>query len=349
MKREDVGATGDSATVGSLVVPEKGGQPKKQLPLYLTILSHLRTHIANGNLPDGVVIKEGSLATVFGVSRAPVRRALHLLEKERVLRPAEGQGFVVGLSAETGALAAAELRRIFDDETDVARTATWESIYDNLLLDVANCLPFGTYRISETKACDHFSVGRTALRESLGKLQDKGFLEKSNRSHWIAGPLTARDIHEAFEVRRLLEPAALRESARHFSKATFRDMRSKVTDAIKDLSRTTPSEVEQIEDDLHSVLMAKCGNRRMLEAIERSQFPFIVSQIFRRNFGLKPDQAALEDHAQILDQLHKGQTDVACTMLAAHLASAEKTTLAKLRVLSILPKPETAPYLISIH
>ena len=349
MNRMDEGVSGGTSVVGSTAVPEMGGQPERQLPLYLSILSRLRDHIAKGSLPAGAVIKEGPLATVFGVSRAPLRRALQMLEQDHILRRAKGQGFVVGTGAETGVIGASTLKSIFEDEVEVGRAATWESIFDSILLDVANCLPFGTFRISESIACEHFSVGRTALRESLGKLQDKGFLEKSNRSHWTAGPLTARDIHEAFAVRRLLEPAALRESAPRSGRSVVQAMHAKIVHTTAALDNTSPADVEKIEDALHSVLLKNCANRRMLEAIERNQFPFIVDRIFRRNFGLRPDRNALEDHAQILEQLLKGQTDVACTMLAAHLESAEENTLAKLRVLSILPKPETAPYLIKIH
>jgi len=100
---------------------------------------------------------------------------------------------------------------------------------------------------------------------------------------------------------------------------------------------------------LHQVLLENAKNRRLLEAIDRNQLPFIVNRIFRRNFGLKPDLPALEDHAEILSQLLKNRLDVARTMLDAHLAKAEKNTLAKLRVLSTLPKPVTAPYLINVH
>jgi len=338
-------------TVRSIVVPKEPGVPKKSPPLYLSIHAQISEKIARGALRKGDVIKEGPLASIFGVSRAPVRRALHMLSDEDLLQPANGQGFVVGRGDEEGTLTQTQLEEVFQNgsEAKVGREATWESIYDSVLLDVTNCLPFGTFRISEAAACEHFSVSRTALREGLRKLQDNGFLEKSNRSHWIAGPLTARDVHEAFEVRSLLEPAAFRQSAALIDKATVQSMRQQVSDAMSDLETATAEDVEGIEDDLHRELLKKCSNARLIDAIERNQFPFIVNRIFRRNFGVKPDQSALEDHAQILDQLLKNQTDVACTMLEAHLESAEKNTLAKLRVLSILPKPTTAPYLISIH
>ncbi len=339
------------ATVKSAVVPNEAAIPKKEPPLYLSIHERLNETIIKRSIPEGSIIKEGPLASVFGVSRAPVRRALQMLSEARIIKPAKGQGFVVGKATDGEILSFQDLQSIFLDseELEVARTPAWENIYESVRLDVTNCLPFGTFQINESIACEHFSVGRTALREALTKLQDHGLLEKSNRSHWIAGPLTARDVHESFEVRRLLEPEAFAQSVARVEKATFRVMLEKVAAVLRNLEEAPPEAVEDIENDLHQVLLENAKNRRLLEAIDRNQLPFIVNRIFRRNFGLKPDLPALEDHAEILSQLLKNRLDVARTMLDAHLAKAEKNTLAKLRVLSTLPKPVTAPYLINVH
>lgn len=338
-------------TMKSAVVPNVSAVPKKEPPLYLSVHARLNETISKQAIRAGTIIKEGQLASIFGVSRAPVRRALKMLEETRVIKRAKGQGFVVGQAADGEVIPFQDLQSIFLDrsELEVARTPAWENIYESVRLDVTNCLPFGTYQINESIACVHFSVGRTALRQALTKLQGHGLLEKSNRSHWIAGPLTARDVREAFEVRRLLEPEAFAQSVARVEKATFGAMQEKVAAILKNLDETPPEAVEDIENDLHQVLLENAKNRRLLEAIDRNQLPFIVNRIFRRNFGLKPDLAALEDHAEILGQLLRNKLGVARTMLDAHLAKAEKNTLAKLRVLSTLPKPATAPYLINVH
>lgn len=337
--------------VKSAVVPHKAATPMNELPLYLTVHARLIEKINSHSVPHGAIIKEGPLASVFGVSRGPVRRALGMLEEDGVIKPATGQGFIIGDKPAGSILATQELRAIFLDKSDleVARTPAWASIYDSIKLDVTNCLPFGTFQINEAEACKHFSVGRTALREALVKLQDHGLLEKSNRSHWIAGPLTARDVHEAFEVRRLLEPEAFEQSAPHIQDATILEMREKVLATLINFETTPPEVVEDIENDLHQVLLKHVKNRRLLQAIDRNQLPFIVNRIFRRNFGLKSDLDALDDHGDILNQLLRKRFDVARSMLEAHLAKAEKNTLAKLRVLSTLPKPTTPLYLINVY
>ena len=339
------------STVKSAVVLNPLAIPEKEPPLYLSIHSRLEEKVKNQMIPKGAIIKEGPLAAVFGVSRAPVRRALQMLEDAAIIKPARGQGFVVGEETSGMILSSQDLQSIFQVQanSEIARSAAWENIYNSVHLDVTNCLPFGTFQVSETIACEHFSVGRTALRETLGKLQNQGLLEKSNWSHWIAGPLTARDVHDGFEVRCLLEPEAFAQSVVSVSKNTLYAMREKVGAVISNLEGSTPEDIEDIENDLHRVLLKNTKNRRLMEAIDRNQMPFIVNRIFRRNFGLGTDLVVLQDHAEILDQLIRNRLEVARSILVAHLAKGEKNTLAKLRVLSTLPNPAAAPYLINVH
>jgi len=150
------------------VVPEKVEKTQKPQPLYLSIRARILDKIADKTLPSGSIIKEGPLASVFGVSRAPVRRALLQMEEDETIKSASGQGFVIGQGGEKNILSKTDLTKIFSQDAapEVERAATWENIYDSLLLDVTNCLPFGTFRISETIACEHFFVGRTALRDA---------------------------------------------------------------------------------------------------------------------------------------------------------------------------------------
>ncbi|MBW1730799.1 MAG: GntR family transcriptional regulator [Deltaproteobacteria bacterium] len=55
----------------------------------------VREHILNGKIPDGSRIIESRLAKEIGVSRTPVREALHMLEMEGLLEPIPRVGYTV--------------------------------------------------------------------------------------------------------------------------------------------------------------------------------------------------------------------------------------------------------------
>ena len=55
----------------------------------------LRSAILDGRLPAGIALRQQELATLFGVSRMPVREALRQLEAQSLLRVETHKGAVV--------------------------------------------------------------------------------------------------------------------------------------------------------------------------------------------------------------------------------------------------------------
>jgi len=195
----------------------------------------------------------------------------------------------------------------------------------------------------------HYSVSRTVAREVLARLADRKLIEKDRRSHWIAGPLTANDIRESLEMREILEPRALAEAAPRIDPVVLQEMRVRVAALEADPQNASSSQIEVVENDLHRRILENASNKRMLAAIDQNQLHFIVPNLFRRQFGNALDIKTINEHALILDQLLNGEFKVACVALEAHLKRSKIDTLRKLRVLSVLPKPDTAPYLVNVH
>lgn len=71
------------------------------------VLQEIRNQILEGALPSGSAIREEPLAEALGVSRTPVREALHSLEREGLVSSEPGKGFRVG------DLSAAEVQELY--------------------------------------------------------------------------------------------------------------------------------------------------------------------------------------------------------------------------------------------
>ena len=59
------------------------------------LANKIRKDVILGTYDDGARLSEAQLCDTYGVSRTPVRLALRLLEREGILRRAEGRGYVV--------------------------------------------------------------------------------------------------------------------------------------------------------------------------------------------------------------------------------------------------------------
>src|SRR5215469_4342114 len=67
---------------------------------YQVIYDALRNSIHSERMPAGLVLLEGSVARLFGTSRAPVRRALELLHHDQLIQRFEGRGYLVSANGD---------------------------------------------------------------------------------------------------------------------------------------------------------------------------------------------------------------------------------------------------------
>ncbi len=254
--------------------------------LYQAAYSVLRHHINEHRLPPGLILLEGRIADALGMSRAPIKRALGLLCDEGHIHRYNGRGYLVGpMSANVqpwrGDLREIGLRLPEPLAHSIGRFA-WERIYAEVETQVATCIPFGTYRVLESGICDQYRVSRTVAREVLSRLRDRALIEKDRHSHWIAGPLTARALTEHFELRQLLEPAALLAVAGDLDRVELVRMRDRLAAAEADFGQVTSTMIDAFEEDLHVTCVLKVKNRRMAATIMQSQLPFVTNSLFHQ-------------------------------------------------------------------
>ncbi|WP_426154293.1 GntR family transcriptional regulator [Pseudomonas sp. DC3000-4b1] len=91
----------------------------EQLPAHLArsiIQERLRIAILEGRLPTGTAVRQQELATMFGVSRMPVREALRQLEAQGLLAVEQHKGAVVAPLITWDATETYELRILLESE-----------------------------------------------------------------------------------------------------------------------------------------------------------------------------------------------------------------------------------------
>jgi len=82
--------------------------PQNDLPVREIAYEYLRTSVLSGRLAPGERLIEEYLAEKLGVSRTPVREALHKLESEGLIRALETRGFMVSRDSKE------EIEELFD-------------------------------------------------------------------------------------------------------------------------------------------------------------------------------------------------------------------------------------------
>lgn len=318
-------------------------------PRYAIIETTLAAAIDQGTLQKRTVLTEGPIARLFGTSRTPVRVALNRLCDAGRLQRFEGRGFIVpggGTETPLRVKLTRAMLGLSEDAPAEPVPVTSQRIARDFETVLVHALPFGRFGVNEQAMADHYDVSRTVVRELLSRLQDRGLIHKDRGSHWIIGPLTAREVAQYFAIRGRLEPLALEDSAPRLSGDDIRAMWRKLENA-QDLGHDMSTDLlDELEDDLHVKLLAGSQNGHLLRMVHQSQLALVVNRVFSSFIGTGPFDIALREHAMVLEYIMRGAYRMAAQALEEHLRLAAQRTRQRLMTISVFPEPEFPRYLV---
>ena len=313
----------------------------------------LRENILGGRLPPGFVLLEAPIASMLRTSRAPVQRALRMLEAEGLVHRFGGRGYLVGPNHREAKPLRRDIRDfdlILPDAGSGAQRASWERIYADIEMSVASCLIFGEFRIVEAAMAGHFSVSRTVVRDVLGRLHERGLIRKNQSSHWVAGPLTAQEIRERYELRRLLEPPALSAALSTMIRPSLLAMLERLVAAERALPAMDRSTIEAMEEDLHVNCVLATPNEHLADAIRQNRLPLVAMQRLLHALGVPSEPAVIVEHRLVVELLLQKSQEAAKAALDAHLVASSRRAISRLKIVAVIPEPEVvAPYLTRTH
>lgn len=177
-------------------------------------------------------------------------------------------------------------------------------------------------RINEVKLSAALGVSRTPLREALNRLASEGALRRSlGHGHTVA-PLTADEFSQLYDVRPILDPAALA-----LCPLPSPDHLGRLAALNAQLQQAPDGESAiDLDDDWHLLLLADCPNRVLVGLIET-----MMARTRRYELALLRERpwvlAASTDHARILAALGQGDRDGACALLRQNLQNGKAPVL----------------------
>lgn len=95
-------------------LPLRKTSQKNSIPVREMTYEFLKSSVLSGHFNPGERLTEESLAKKLGVSRTPVREALHKLESEGLVKPLETRGFIVSRDSKDEVEELFELRAILE-------------------------------------------------------------------------------------------------------------------------------------------------------------------------------------------------------------------------------------------
>ena len=159
-------------------------------------------------------------------------------------------------------------------------------------------------RVVEDHIAAMMGVSRTPVREAIHKLEREGLLTKQRSGGYTVTRLTRKDIEESFGIRAVLEGYAARLAAVEHAPEDLKPLSQKIEEFEKHLRVGDLETLPKINTELHDMLYALSGNRRLIKIINDLKDQFLrFRKIILKNKTLA--LASHQDHREMLAMIEK--------------------------------------------
>lgn len=272
------------------------------------ILAYVREH----DLPAGHHLTEDGLATVFQVSRSPIRAALHLLRSQGVVVAKPNQGYFLARNGRTF------------NSVDIDVPPTKEEALYARIIDAHVSGRLGAV-MNQVDLMREFGVSRNVVERTLARLADEGLMERSAGQGWTFLPSlnTAEARHDSYQIRLALEPAGILLPQFRIDKDALERSR---LDHLSYLSKAGRKQSEgsrryKIDASFHEMLAGFTRNSFFVQAIQQQNRLRHLLE-YRGYVSRERVTEWCEEHLAIIDALSKGQRKKASLLLRQHLIQA---------------------------
>ncbi|WP_313552435.1 GntR family transcriptional regulator [Pseudomonas sp.] len=202
--------------------------------------------------------------------------------------------------------------------TQFQSNALAEQIYIRIKQEIFDFYLLPHDRFTETQLAERYQVSRTPVRDALYRLQREGYLDIEFRRGWMVKPLDFTRIDELYDLRIVLESAAVERLCSLPDLTELLEDLWQVWTVPVDRRQSDMQTVAGLDEAFHNGLVAAAGNREMLR-LHREVTEHI--RIVRRlDFTQRARiEETYNEHASILKVLLSRKRDEALRMLRAHI------------------------------
>ncbi|MBJ9371976.1 GntR family transcriptional regulator [Acinetobacter bereziniae] len=194
-----------------------------------------------------------------------------------------------------------------------------ELVYRRIKNDIFDFKLMPSERFTESEIAKTYQVSRTPIRQALYRLQQEGYVEVSFRSGWQVRPLNFRYYEELYDVRIILEKAAIEILCAQIGEPSIE------LAVLKDLWCIEPEQylkdikaLSQQDEDFHCSLVRAAGNQEMARIHrELSEKIRIIRRLdFSKQYRI---EATYAEHQTILGFIFRKERDSALNATTEHI------------------------------
>ncbi|MED4453080.1 GntR family transcriptional regulator [Metabacillus fastidiosus] len=176
-------------------------------------------------------------------------------------------------------------------------------------------------QLVEKELAESFDVSRTPIRNVLRRLQYERLVKIIEHKGAFVASSTIEEAKEVFEMRRILEVAAVRKACRLSTEEQIRELEKMVEEEQNTYQHVDYIEATQMAGEFHLKIAEMAGNSYFYQYLEDLiSVTYIIISIYGRG---QAEKGTCRHHLHIFDAIKKRDEDLAEKLCIEHLREIE--------------------------
>ena len=173
--------------------------------------------------------------------------------------------------------------------------------------------------LNERELVEHIGVSRTPIREALHRLEKENLVEIVPQRGAFVCDITAKAIHEIYQLREILEPQLIRMVTGEIPEEQLREFRA----AFLELQPDEYDALAKIDNEFHLVVINRIGNAYLKQLMDNM---YVQNERIRFQLTRLPKrlQETVAEHVGIIDFMLANDSEAAAGAMLEHLINSRK-------------------------
>ncbi len=199
--------------------------------------------------------------------------------------------------------------------------------YELIQHDIITCVIAPGAEISEPQLCTQYGLGKAPVRMALNRLVHDGLLRAIPRRGYRITPITLKDIHDVFELRLMLEPAAASMAAGKVDVRRLRVLDEACRHGYQSTDVKSITRFLEANKALHIAIAQATGNGRLAAMV--AQLLEQMTRLLHLGLGLRNRSHEMQhEHRALLKALSRGDGETAERISRQEIEAARGMVLA---------------------
>jgi DNA-binding GntR family transcriptional regulator len=190
------------------------------------------------------------------------------------------------------------------------KSSLTDQAYELLKNDILTCRIMPGEQIAQAQLVERFGIGLSPVREALQRLAQEGYVQSIPRFGYLISPVTIADVQELFELRQILECAAVRLAVERGTEEDIRKLNNKADFTYVYHNHESYSDFLQRNNEFHRNIATLSGNQRLVDVISKVLGELL--RLFHLGLDLRDSAEEMrEEHVELVTALLERDANLA--------------------------------------